>query len=78
MKPATLGRVGSDMTHMKNPSLGLLVKLASVAVHAEEILSPHRHEFDIDAIKTLLDDAEVKSWLAEMAKQGLLPVKRNT
>ena len=39
------------MADMTKPSLALLVKLGSIAVHAEEILSPHRHEVDIDAIK---------------------------
>ena len=65
------------MTDMMKPPLALLVKLGSIAVHAEEILSPHAHQFDIDAIKTLLDDADVREWLDQMGKAAFLPVKRN-
>lgn len=65
------------MTDMTKPSLGLLVKLGSIAVHADEILSPYREAVDVDAIKTLLDDAEVRKWLAQMSKAAFLPVKRN-
>ena len=65
------------MADMTKPSLALLVKIGSIAVHADEILSPHRHAVDVDAIKTLLDDAEVREWLAQMSKSALLPVKRN-
>lgn len=68
---------GTGTEDMKKPSLGLLVKLGSIAVHAEEIISPHRHSFDIDAIQSLLDDAEVREWIACMSKAALLPVKRN-
>ena len=65
------------MTDMMNPPLGLLVKLGSIAVHAEELLSPCRHEFDIDALKTLLDDDDVRGWLKQMSRAAFLPVKRN-
>ena len=65
------------MADMTKPSLGLLVKLGSIAVHADEILSPHREAVDVDAIRSLLEDVEVREWLAQMSKAAFLPVKRN-
>lgn len=59
-----------------NPPVSLLVKIGSIAVHAEEILSPNGHEFDRHALKTLFDDAEVKDWIAQMNAMTMLPVKR--
>lgn len=64
------------MNETEKPGLALLVKLASIAVHVEEMLSPSGHHFDRAAVQTLLDDSEVRIWLAEMGKKGFLPVKR--
>ena len=61
---------------LHNSPASLLVKLGSIAVHADEFFSPSGHIFDGDAMKALLDDAEVKTWLLEMQKMGLVPVKR--
>lgn len=58
-------------------SLPLACKLASIAVHAEEYLSPHGHDFDRVALLNNLADPAVRAWLAEMAKAGFAPVKRN-
>jgi hypothetical protein len=58
------------------PALPLLVKLGSLAVHIEEMLSPAGHEYDRAAIDTLLTDPEVTTWMAAMGKMGFLPVKR--
>jgi hypothetical protein len=58
------------------PSAGLLVKLGSLAVHAAEGLSDNGHELDIAAIRGLLADPEVHSWLEAMDELALLPVKR--
>lgn len=58
------------------PSLGVLVKLGSIAVHTDEMLSPSGHGFDKIATKQLLEDADVKAWLAAMDKLALLPKKR--
>jgi hypothetical protein len=58
------------------PSTALLVKLGSLAVHADEYLSDQSHDFDKYAILSLLADQEVKHFLAEMSKMGFLPVKR--
>lgn len=56
------------------PKLSLLVKLGSIAVHAEEMISPTGHHFDRAALQTLLDDAEVKQWIKDMGVY--MPVKR--
>ncbi len=58
------------------PSASLLCKLASIAVHADEMLSPSGHDFDRQALKTVVGDAEVTAWIAAMTKVGMAPVKR--
>lgn len=58
------------------PSPALLCKLASVAVHADELLSPTGHHFDHGALKSAMNDAEVGAWIAAMVKMGMAPVKR--
>lgn len=60
----------------KNPHTSLLVKLGSIAVHAEEAISEKGHHFDISALKSLLNDHEVKQWLSEMDALALIPKKR--
>lgn len=54
----------------------LTIKLASIAVHAEEMLSPTGHEFDRHAIDGLLLDAEVRALLDDPKMAVFLPVKR--
>lgn len=56
------------------PSLSLLVKLASAVVHADEMLSVKGHRFDRIALEGLLNDKEVQQWLKEMGP--FVPVKR--
>ena len=56
------------------PSLTLLSKLGSIAIHAEEMLSPTGLYVDRISLEGLLQDAEVVSWLKEM--KVYLPVKR--
>ena len=63
---------------MLNPTPSLLCKLASIAVHADELLSPDSHQFDKDALVTLLGDEEVKGWLAKMTAAAMAPMKRQT
>lgn len=65
------------MSDPLKPSVGLLVKLGSIAIHAEEILSPDFHEYDVSAIKTVLNDPEVREWITTMDKMAFLPKKRN-
>lgn len=57
------------------PSARLLVKLGSLIVHYQEIRSDP-HEFDVAAIATLESDPDVVEWIAQMTKEGFLPVKR--
>lgn len=54
--------------------ISLLVKLGSIAVHADEFLSPKGHDFDKIALQQLLIDPEVVEWLKSM--KTMLPVKR--
>ena len=55
-------------------SLSLLVKLGSIAVHADELISADGRQLDKGVIEGLLQDPEVKKWIASMGP--LLPVKR--
>lgn len=64
------------VTDVVKPSVGLLCKLGSIAVHAEEYLSPAGHVFDRTALDQLFQDPEVTAWLDEMGKMALIPVKR--
>jgi hypothetical protein len=67
----------SRLTDLRMP---LLAKLGSLAVHIEEVLEETglggAHPFDVAAIKTCLDDPELKKWIAEMSAAGLVPQKR--
>ncbi len=60
------------------PSGSLLCKLGSIVVHADELLSPHGHQFDADALKALIADSDVQHWIKEMGAMALVPLKRNT
>lgn len=62
------------MSDPLKPSLSLLCKLGSVAVHVDEALSSKRHQLDIVAMKTVLYDPEVQKWIKEMGVY--MPVKR--
>lgn len=58
------------------PSISVGIKLASIAVHADEATAPGAHELDVAAIRGLLADPEVVAYLAVLADMALLPVKR--
>ena len=58
------------------PTLGLLVKLASIARHLEEATPPGGHEFDLAAAQSLLSDRELREWMARADALALLPVTR--
>lgn len=60
-----------------HPKLSLLVKLGSIAVHADEMLSPGAHEYDAEAIKPLLRDPDLKEWIEQMTKKGFMPIQRS-
>lgn len=59
---------------MKTPSLSLLIKLGSIAVHADEAFSTDGRNVDVDVTKGLIQDPEVRAWIKEMG--ALLPLKR--
>lgn len=68
-------------TEALKPSATLLVKLGSIAVHAEEHLENFRTRpdaalFDEQALKDLLADSEVVAWREAMDAMAFLPVKR--
>jgi len=58
------------------PSVGILIKLGSIAVHVEEALSPKGHGYDVVVLKALLSDPELAEWRKGMDKLALLPLKR--
>lgn len=58
------------------PSAQLLIKLGSIIVHQEELLSANAHYMDKSALDSLMADEEVKEWMKEMNKMALLPLKR--
>ena len=67
------------MSDPLKPSLSLLSKLGSIAVHAQEMFSEagrnfDAYDFDRQAILGLLTDAELQQWIKEMGVY--LPVKR--
>lgn len=64
------------MSDPLKPSIGLLVKLGSIAVHTEELLSLKGHEYDREAIKSLLSDPDIIEWRKQMDIMAMLPVKR--
>jgi hypothetical protein len=55
-----------------------MCKLASIAVHADEMLSPMGHGFDKIALQTAIADPDVQEWLKAMTKVAMAPVKRTT
>lgn len=61
-------------TNPLKPPLTLLVKLGSIAVHVDEMLSVGGHAFDQTATEQLLGDPEVKQWIKDMG--AYMPVKR--
>lgn len=62
-----------------NPSIAILAKLGSIAVHADEATAPGGHPFDAEALRALATDPDVQAWLREFEKQypSILPRKRS-
>lgn len=58
------------------PTPALLCKLASVAVHADEMLSPNGHHLDKIALRSAIEGAEVAEWIEQMTVMGMALVKR--
>lgn len=65
------------MSALFDPPVSLLCKLASVAVHADELLSDDGHVLDREALKSALRDPEVVEWLGGMTRAALAPVRRS-
>lgn len=59
------------------PPIALLVKLGSIAVYAGEYVGGDGHDFDLQAIKALVADREVRAWLAAMDAAAFLPIRRD-
>ena len=63
------------------PSPGLLCKIVSVLVHADEmresVNNPAAHEVDRIALNSAIDDPEVKEWVEAMTKMSMAPLKRS-
>lgn len=64
------------MTDLLAPNVQLLTKLGSIARHADEYLSDAGHDFDRQAILSLLADPQIQDWLNGMDAMALLPRKR--
>ncbi len=58
------------------PNATVLIKLGSIYIHIEEALSKEGHEFDMRALKQLLEDIELKKWIKQMDELALIPRKR--
>ena len=59
------------------PNAALLAKLGSIAVHVDEYLSDKGHHFDAFALGALMDDEDIRTWLAQMRAMALIPEKRS-
>ena len=68
--------VKSSMPSPLVPGVTLLIKLGSIIVHVQELMSPTGHIVDKHALDTLWSDPEVVAWIAAMDKMAFLPKKR--
>lgn len=59
-----------------SPPITVVIKLGSIARHVEELLGPSGHSFDKVALAGLLNDPEVREWMAAADELALLPVIR--
>lgn len=66
---------GAAMPNTVEPMLAFDVKLASILVHIQELLSPDGQEADKQAILGLLQDQEIIDYLNSF-DPALLPLKR--
>ena len=64
------------MSDPLNPTITVLCKLGSIAIHVQEMLSVKGHPFDRAALESLLNDYEVTEWLSTMDTLAMLPKKR--
>lgn len=59
-----------------HPSKAVVIKLGSIARHAQEMIGPSGHPVDVQAIRALLSDPEVAEWMEQADAMALLPVMR--
>lgn len=64
----------SAMDKALHPSQGLLCKIGSALVHADEYLGTDGREIDRKEFRARMDEAEVQQWIKDMGV--LLPLKR--
>lgn len=56
----------------------LIMKLASIVVHADEYISGGAPDYaDRAAIKSLMDDPQVRGALSDLDSMSLLPIRRD-
>ena len=65
------------MSDVLKPDMALLCKLGSIAVHIDEALGATGHPLDIEALKALLVDHDVREWMDGMDRLALLPKRRD-
>jgi hypothetical protein len=65
------------MSDLEKMSLGLQAKIGSLLVHMDEAASSDGHHFDLVAIRSLMDEADVVEWMDGLRALALLPVKRS-
>lgn len=70
-----VGPVQQHPQHRQVP-VGVMVKLASLAVHVAEHASPQGHEADLIAARSLASSSDLVAWLATI-DPVLLPVRRD-
>jgi hypothetical protein len=59
------------------PSATLIAKLGSIVVHMDEATDFLGHHFDVIAMRQLVADPEVQSWLYGLRLHAMVPVKRS-
>jgi hypothetical protein len=60
------------------PEAGLLIKLGSALIHAEEFLSPDGHPLDKNTFDSLMQQPDVREWIDGMNELAFLPRKRSS
>lgn len=60
-----------------SPDVRTLAKIGSLLVHVQEAMEEGGHWFDVAAVKSLLNEPDVREWIVAMDKLALLPKKRS-
>jgi hypothetical protein len=90
-RPVTGAGPVSSAKSVPKPSDGVLIRLAAIAAHADDLLAADQQvrrapvglttirndrRRMMEAILVLLADADVRGYIAELERLGLLPIKR--